>query len=69
MTKANVRNVNDSETEILSDVDLIASGYEATCPRCEELCELIEVPPAGHVVECPGCGATFATDLPEHAYG
>ena len=50
------------------DVDLVAAGYEATCPECEELCELIEVPRDDEAVVCHKCGANFTTGLPEHAY-
>ena len=57
------------DTPVGTDVDIIASGYEATCPRCMELCILIEVPRQGEGVTCPCCGSLFTTGLPEHAYG
>lgn len=47
-------------------VDIIASGYEWTCPVCEILHKIIEYPRSGHV-HCECCGNTFHTDLPEHA--
>src|SRR3990167_9637898 len=47
--------VIDPNAEEEEEVDLIASGYEAMCPRCETLCELIEVPRSNDVVECPKC--------------
>ncbi|KKL10359.1 hypothetical protein LCGC14_2556590, partial [marine sediment metagenome] len=48
-------------------VDIIASGYEATCPECDYLCTLTEVPRPTTAIVCSECGEKFATDLPEHA--
>ncbi len=47
-------------------VEIIASGYEWTCPVCEILHKIIEVPHDEHV-HCPQCGNTFHTDFPNHA--
>ena len=46
-------------------VDLIASGYEWTCPKCDMPNEEIEV--AEHVT-CWKCGKTFEANPPEHTY-
>jgi hypothetical protein len=45
-------------------VELIASGYEWTCPRCGDLQREIE---AKEKVTCGSCNAEFATEPPEHA--
>ena len=53
-------------------VDLIASGYEWTCPNCGKFHREIE---ATETVKCVcdkrhndcGCGKTFETNSPEHA--
>jgi DNA-directed RNA polymerase subunit RPC12/RpoP len=37
-------------------VELIASGYEWTCPKCSRLNNEIEVT---ETVTCPGCNTTF----------
>jgi hypothetical protein len=70
----------------LESVDLIASGYEWTCPKCDKLNHEIEFK-YGEKVKCratwhernlavrskgaipapKGCGASFATEMPEHA--
>ena len=47
-------------------VDIIASGYEWICPKCETLnrhCEYTEI------VECVNCGKQYNTAPPEHAIG
>jgi len=46
--------------------DLVASGYEATCPGCQAVTELIEVPSSVDVVY--RCEVWFKVSLPEHAY-
>jgi len=46
-------------------VELIASGYEWTCPRCGDFQREIE---AKAKVTCGKCNTEFATDAPEHAY-
>jgi hypothetical protein len=46
-------------------VELIASGYEWTCPRCRDFQREIE---AKAKVTCGKCNTEFATDPPEHAY-
>lgn len=57
-----------SEYSDLPRSDIVASGYEATCPRCETLCHLIAVPRYEEAVFCSGCQQPFQTTLPEHAY-
>jgi hypothetical protein len=46
-------------------VELIASGYEWTFPRCTAVQSEIE---ARAKVTCGKCHTEFATDPPEHAY-
>jgi hypothetical protein len=46
-------------------VELIASGYEWTCPRCEDFQREIE---AKAKVTCGKCNTEFATDAPQQAY-
>lgn len=48
--------------------DLIASGYEATCPSCQEGVTLIEVPRSTDVIYCDMCEMWFKVGLPKHAY-
>jgi transcription elongation factor Elf1 len=46
-------------------VELIASGYEWTCPRCGNFqCEI----EAKAKVTCGTCKTEFAAESPEHAY-
>ena len=47
-------------------VDLIASGYEWTCPHCNQLNHEMEIV---EQVTCEGCEARFDTNPAEHAYG
>ncbi|KKK97148.1 hypothetical protein LCGC14_2655630 [marine sediment metagenome] len=69
MPKAYTEHLQKGDTPVGTNVDIIASGYETTCPRCKALCILIEVPYEGEGVTCPECGSIFTTGLPEHAYG
>ena len=70
--KANTHTATPYEERRLTashkDVDLIASGYECCCPSCDILCNLIEIPREGDVVECPKCDTIFTVGLAEHAY-
>ncbi len=68
MTKASTLYLEDGQEPANHGVDIIAGGYEAVCPQCDELCELIEVPRDGEAVVCPSCGSLFTTAPPEHAY-
>lgn len=56
-------NLNDDAND--DTVDLIASGYEWTCPKCKELNRIIEY---REQVTCSTCSTTFNTNPPEHAY-
>jgi hypothetical protein len=47
-------------------VDLIATGYEWTCPECEQVNHVIEW---REWVECEACHKEFAANPPEHAVG
>lgn len=47
-------------------VDLVASGYDWTCPQCNAMHHEIEI--KEHVV-CPQCGIVYATGATTHAYG
>lgn len=46
-------------------VDVIASGYEWVCPKCEKLNELISIP-RNPLVQCK-CGYFSELDIAEHA--
>jgi len=46
-------------------VEVIASGYEWTCPECDELNKEIEY---RGVYTCQNCGREVEADSPEHAY-
>jgi len=46
-------------------VDVIASGYEWTCPECDKLNKEIEYRGA---YTCQNCGREVEADSPEHAY-
>jgi hypothetical protein len=46
-------------------VELIASGYEWTCPLCGDFQREIE---AKAKVTCGKCNTEFATEPPEHAF-
>lgn len=54
-----------TESEVkMETVDIIASGYEWTCPECNRLNKEIEYT---QQVQCKQCQQTFETGLPEHA--
>jgi len=48
----------------MEKVNLIASGYEWTCPHCQELNKAYE---ARANYYCTGCGKQVEAGLPEHA--
>ena len=54
------------KTKEMQTVDLIASGYEWTCPECGNLHHEIE---ANGPVVCDCCKKVFETNPPEHAIG
>ncbi len=47
------------------EVELIASGYEWTCPACDELNSLIETTES---VTCKECGRDFKVDSYAHSH-
>lgn len=49
----------------MEKVDMITSGYEWTCPKCEMVNHEIEIM---EEVLCGFCSTTFKTDGAEHAY-
>ncbi len=49
-----------------TEVDMVASGYEWTCPACDEPNHEIETKTS---VTCPNCGSRFKVDAIEHAIG
>lgn len=51
---------------IHKNVDVIASGYEWTCPNCGELNKEYEYRPDYY---CSCCGEHIETSLPEHCRG
>jgi uncharacterized protein (DUF983 family) len=53
------------KTEV-KEVELIASGYEWTCPECEELKTEIEIK---ETVECKECGKQFSVADYYHCFG
>ncbi len=64
-----MRRYDVDEAVILDEkADLVASGYDATCPDCQENVKLIEVPDSADVVWCDMCEMWFEVDIPEHAY-
>lgn len=52
--------------EFNEPVDIIASGYEWICPKCQSYNSLIAWQPS---VTCrnPQCAESFPTNVPEHA--
>ncbi len=58
----------DTDLIMEEEADIVATGYEATCPSCLEVTELIEVPSSTDVVWCNMCEVWFKVGLPEHAY-
>ncbi len=59
LSKAKEGKVKPSEI-----VDVIASGYEFHCPRCQILVKLIE---STDTVQCPTCTRIYSNNGPEHA--
>lgn len=53
-----------NEHIIHKNVDVIASGYEWTCPNCGELNKEYEYRKDYY---CSSCGVHVETSLPEHA--
>ena len=51
--------------KISQSVDLVASGYDWWCPRCEQLNQEIEL---SETVRCRKCLCTFVVDDAAHAY-
>lgn len=49
----------------METVDLIASGYEWTCPKCDALNKEIEIT---ETVKCSECGIEFEIGDVNHAY-
>ena len=50
----------------METIDLIASGYEWICPKCNAFNTEIE---AREFVTCGECDQDFVTSPPEHATG
>ena len=50
----------------ITSVELIAAGYEWTCPNCEQINKEIEVTER---VECDHCHANYDVAAYEHAIG
>ena len=46
-------------------VEMIASGYEWTCPKCEALMQEIEITPK---VKCHDCSTVYNVDDYHHAH-
>lgn len=56
----------DGTLDISETVDIIASGYEWVCPKCEHFNMEIEYT---EQVRCFLCERVFETNLPFHAMG
>ncbi len=58
--------LTDDEVDLeLDTLEMVAEGYEWTCPLCEELNSEIESVP---LVRCKWCQHPFEVDNLEHAY-
>ena len=53
------------ENQELDTVFLISSGYEWTCPHCDELNTEIEIT---ETVECPHCKNQYRVEDADHAW-
>lgn len=49
----------------MDTVDIIASGYEWRCPKCNTLNKELD---CTSIVECSTCWIEFETNPPDHAY-
>ncbi len=60
--------IEETEDEIPDEVDLIASGYEWTCPdpECDTFNHEIEIT---EDVTCKTCGRTYSVNNTYHARG
>jgi uncharacterized CHY-type Zn-finger protein len=56
----------DGTLDMDETVDVIASGYEWVCPKCEHYNTEIEYT---EQVQCSVCRRVFETNPPEHALG
>ena len=56
----------DGTLDMSRTVDVIASGYEWICPKCEYFNKEIE---HTEQVQCNQCRRVFETNPPEHALG
>lgn len=55
----------DGTLDMSETVDIIASGYEWVCPKCEHFNREIE---HTEQVQCEMCERVFETNPPDHAY-
>ena len=56
----------ERESDMESSVDIIASGYEFICPKCEAYNKIIQT---ATEVECGSCLKAFSVSEIEHAIG
>ncbi|MGD8455578.1 MAG: hypothetical protein PVF83_04265 [Anaerolineales bacterium] len=63
MTNQENFNIEDDEEET---VELIASGYEWTCPHCDYLNKEIEIP---EKVVCSRCKREYEVENADHVWG
>jgi DNA-directed RNA polymerase subunit RPC12/RpoP len=63
MTEQKFFSIGDDEEET---IELIASGYEWTCPHCNHLNNEIEIP---ENVVCSKCKREYEVDNTDHAWG
>ena len=56
------------ENKEKEEVDMIASGYEWICPKCETFHQVIEIPKVEEAT-CKKCHEQFQIGEPFHARG
>jgi hypothetical protein len=57
-----IREPSEKQYDALDAVDIIASGYEFDCPKCETYNTLIDIPRYGRAVQCRNCKSTFRVE-------
>lgn len=63
--KAKIAELKYRLRRLTEPVDVIASGYEWTCPVCDYMNSMYEY---SVEVRCDSCGVMFNANPPEHAY-
>jgi len=60
--------MKQTEKNNLERIELIASGYEWICLKCQMLNKIYEIPKQD-IIECPFCNTKFKIEDFFHAYG